>query len=63
MFWLLASPPSWGEDFRHISGGFCIGQMPLSYIFRGGAVRFSFFLVAVWLLVLFLVVCWALPFW
>ena len=35
---------------------------PLLY-FRGGAVRFSFFLVAFGLLVLFLVVCWALPFW
>ena len=26
--------------------GFCFGLMPLSYVFKGGAVRFSFFLVA-----------------
>ena len=26
-----------------LSGGFCFGLMPLSYVFREGAVRFSFF--------------------
>ena len=29
-----------------LSGAFCIGLMPLSYVFRGGAVRFAFSLVA-----------------
>ena len=33
-----------------LSGGFCIGLMPLSYVFRGGVVRFSFFLVVFGLL-------------
>ena len=46
-----------------LSGGFCVGLMPLSFVFRGGAVRFSFFSDGLWLLVLFLVFCWAFPFW
>ena len=46
-----------------LSGGLCIGLKPLFLYFRGGAVRFSFFLVPFWLHVLFLVFCWALPFW
>ena len=41
---------------------FCLGLMPLSLCFRGGAVRFSFFMLA-----LFGFVCilgwWALPVW
>ena len=31
------------------------GLMPFSYVFRGGAVRFSCVLVAFWLRVLFLI--------
>ena len=43
-----------------LSSGFCFGLMPLSYVFRGGVVRFSFFSGGLWLRVLFLVVFFGL---
>ena len=40
----------------YYSGGLCFGLMPFSYVYWGGAVRFSYSLVAFGF-VLFLVVC------
>ena len=42
--------------------GFVSGCCPFSYVYRGGAVRFRFFFLGPWHLVLFLV-SGALPFW
>ena len=39
-------------------GFVCIGLMPLSYVYRGGVVRFSFALVAV--CIYFAIVCWGI---
>ena len=58
-------PRMWavGSCLYVLSGELCFGLMPLSYVFRGGAVRFSFVLVAFGFLYCSWLFCWALAFW
>ena len=49
--------------FTVLSGVFCFGMMPLSYVFRGGDVCFSFFLGAFGFLYCSWLCFWALLFW
>ena len=58
-------PEMWagGSCLYVLSGGLCFGLMPLSYVFRGGTVHFSFVLVAFGFLYCSWLFCWALAFW
>ena len=64
-YWLLVRPMPgmWAVGYICFIRWFLFWLKPIFLFFRGGAVHFSFFLVTFWLRVLFLVFCWALPFW